>query len=1036
MPDKRLQSKEIPLTGKLVTSEDPAVIGENFQKLINMRYTQTSIEGIGGHSKINTAVIPNPKVRSGFFFDKEDESHTIVEAYNSGLTASKIYQNNTAIPNTGDFDATELYTPLSGTGRFSSAPNGYLAYANGAETCIYGGNESDIGGFINYDPSGSFTRDQTEQVLDTVASGSGHVATLKRVTESTADDVLLLHCENNDTDSSPSSNTLTDTNVTYNASAKKWGSYGAILNGTNANFVCPTSSDFDFSGADATWTVDFWGTVDSLSSLNPIYYKQTDATNYFGIFITTGGAVQVSHFDTGAETLNATAGFYSSAGVITAGTQYHIEINRNASYWYIFVDGALVGIMADTQDVGTESGDVLIGSDGTFYYDGDIDEYRVSSIATHTQNFEVPSDAYGDGYVTYLYAGSIMPVSQFKFYVETANTAAATATVEYWDGSAFAPVNTFVDGTLSGGVSLAQTGTMTFESTANTASLKDLNGLLLYWYRVKISNADNDTAVYHVTCKVPFQPIKDIWDGMPTTILSCLKFTTKYEDFTTSVFESDYLSTSGSTYVDLTGLTSSQSIIVGFDERQLGMRFNIIGGEENTTANTVASVDYWDGSDWASVGDIFDGTSKDGISFGQAGLITWGQVDAGVEFKTEFTGALAGTPILYYYRVSFDKTLSEGRVDQVTGVSAQKTIGNYKFPLNAMNRLWLFSDQNDKKNKSICTAENSTTTLNGEDSIELYWGDEKELMASAWLYSQYGASVYSILVVFKKNETWVLIGNDPENWAQYRISSSVGCVAPETVKVIEMPMSESKGVNRSSIVIFQAADGIYMTDGRPPVLISGELDIFDKRKANITNIYESFSFVNIEKQEYHWCFTDTTHTDKEYVFDYNKRKWFAIERPSPLQYGLEVATTDGTTHTYGFIDSYMLRLEHTNAFDSAGIPQTFQFGDIALAQNSVTKETTACYHNLTTATKTSTSDITATHYGDSATTGNEFTLEPRKTGYRTITTSKHKDLGSHIFHSWKFTTTTDDETVGFEPLFFSCLYQIDRLHKRDYRKGL
>ena len=1035
MANKELSTKEIPLTGKLVTSEDPSVIGVNFQQLTNMRPTQTSIEGIGGHSKINTTVIPDPKVRSGIFFNKADESHVIVEAYDSTLATSHIYDNTTAIPNTGDFTATSLYTPLSGTGRFSEAPNGYLAYANGAETLIYGGDESDIGGFINYAPDDSFSKDQTIQVSDTITTTNGHIATLTRVARSTSDSVLLLHCENNDTDSSPSVHTLTNPNITYNVSAAKFGSYGAILNGTNANFVVPTDADFDFSGAGATWTVDGQFKVDNLTNPHPIYYKQTDANNYFGIFIQTDGSVQVSNFATGSETLNTTSGFYSATGVITVGTRHHIEVDRNGNTWYIFVDGTLQGLLVDSTDIGTETGDVLIGSDGTFFFDGDIDEYRVSSIATHTGDFEAPSAAYGDGFTTYMYAGFILPVSKIKYYVSTANTTASTSSVDYWDGSGWAPVTSYVDNTIDTGVSLAVTGALSFDSTAGVAELKEVKGLVLYWYRIKVNECDDNVSVYRITGTVPFQPIKDIWDGTPSYCLSCLKDKTTYEDYTTAIFESDYLASAASTYLDVTSLLTTESLILGFADRQLGLRINLVGSFVNATANTVASINYWNGTEWVSVGTISDGTSTGGVSFAQAGLITWNQLDDGTEFQTEFTGALETTPILYYYQIVFDKNLSAGRVDQITGVAAQKTISNYKFPLHAMNRLWLFSDQANEKNKSICSAEFTTTTFNGDDSIELIWGDEKELTGGAWIYSQYGASVYSILVVFKQNETWALIGNDAENWQQYKISSSVGCVAPETIRVVELPNDETKGINRSSAIIFQGANGIYITDGRPPTKISGDIDIFEKRKSKITNIDESFAFDDVENQEYHWCFTESTHTDKELVLNYEYMKWYYIDRPSPLQYGMEVQTTEGATYSYGFIDSYMLRLENGNNFDGTGIAQTFQFGDIALSENHVTLETDALYHNLTYAAKTNTAqEVLITHYGDSETTGNELTDKScSKTGYRIISATYHQKEGSHIFHSWKFSITTTDETIGFEPLFFSCLYKEHRKHLKDYR---
>ena len=144
MPDKKLDRKEIPLTGKLITNEDPAIIGTNFRELTNMRYTRTNPRGIGGYSKINSTALSYPKVRSGIHFKKEQpaESHVLVEAYDYGESASEIYQNTTGVPNPGDF-TTSIYTPntSAGRGRWSLAPDGYVAYSNGEETCIWGGED-------------------------------------------------------------------------------------------------------------------------------------------------------------------------------------------------------------------------------------------------------------------------------------------------------------------------------------------------------------------------------------------------------------------------------------------------------------------------------------------------------------------------------------------------------------------------------------------------------------------------------------------------------------------------------------------------------------------------------------------------------------------------------------------------------------------------------------------------------------------------------------------------------------------------------
>lgn len=1125
-----LKRKEIPLTGKLITNEDPAIIGVNFRELTNMRYTRTNPKGIGGYSKINTTALTYPKVRSGIHFRKEQpaESHVLVEAYNSAESATEIYENTTAIPGTGDY-AASIYTPTAGAdrGRWSLAPDGYVAYANGSESCIWGGSESQIGGFINYAPDNSFFKDQTEQVADTISSGSGHVATLSRVAESTTDNALLLHLDNNVVDAGPTVHTVTNNNVTFSTTTKRFGTHAAVFNGTTAYLTVPDHADFDHSGG--TFCIDAWVQFDAFTTDNVLYYQKTDiervaftlGTNEpsVGDTLVDVGTVETAIVDyvnvtsgswaggdaagflyvhtvsgvfstgiakVGAVDIATLAGDFADYGdnsikfftntsgqvrltvtecyggdtnvismvtpALTVGTAYHLEVDEVGDAWGIFVNGKLKASISDSSRAKNYIGLVQVGFDGTSYYDGFLDELRVSTITEHSADFDPALDAYGDRTATYLYVGSIMPLSGIRFYVSTANTAAATTGIHYWDGSDWTTVGSVTDNTAVAGVTFAQTGTMEFTPTTTTAKVRAIKEVVLYWYRISIVDCDDSLGVYHTTVRTPFQKIKDIWDGITHKPLSFYKYITEYNDYTGNVREDDYDSSNTATYVELHGLTSSQYILCGFAERQTGIKFNIVGDKGNDTENTVAAISYWNGTTWATVGDIDDGTSEDNISFAQSGLITWDAVADGIEFQTEFTGSpkpeesAIGTvqsPILYYYKIAFSATLSGDASSNlylinVTGIPAQKTISEYKFPLNAMDRLWLFSDQKGRKNTSICSSESTVNVFNGEDSYELMWGDESEVTGATWLYSQYGSNIYSILIVFKKNEIWALIGNDPSEWKKYKISSSVGCVAPETIRVVELPSDPSKGVTRSSIVVFQGANGIYMTDGRPPILISEDIgNLFDKRAGVITQsmIDKSFGFADYENNEYHWCFAKSSSVDSEMVLDLVGMKWFEIDRTANLQAGVEVEDTNGVTYTYGAIDTgYLLRLEHGNNFDGTAIPHTMWFGDIALhGDGSITVETDAEYHNLVAVTKTTTEDITVTHYGDSSTTGTELTMAPRKSGYRTIRTSIHNKLGSHLLHSWKFEISTDDETVGFEPLFFACLYKTHRNYIKDYR---
>ena len=55
--DEQFIYKELPLDGHLITADDPALIGTNFQSIINMRPTNKSYRGVKGMSKINTATL-------------------------------------------------------------------------------------------------------------------------------------------------------------------------------------------------------------------------------------------------------------------------------------------------------------------------------------------------------------------------------------------------------------------------------------------------------------------------------------------------------------------------------------------------------------------------------------------------------------------------------------------------------------------------------------------------------------------------------------------------------------------------------------------------------------------------------------------------------------------------------------------------------------------------------------------------------------------------------------------------------------------
>lgn len=73
--DDPIKKRTILLNGKMITSEDPLIIGQNFRNLINMRYGEGAPRTVAGMTKINTTVLTTYlKVRSAFHFRKNYES--------------------------------------------------------------------------------------------------------------------------------------------------------------------------------------------------------------------------------------------------------------------------------------------------------------------------------------------------------------------------------------------------------------------------------------------------------------------------------------------------------------------------------------------------------------------------------------------------------------------------------------------------------------------------------------------------------------------------------------------------------------------------------------------------------------------------------------------------------------------------------------------------------------------------------------------------------------------------------------------------
>lgn len=205
---------------------------------------------------------------------------------------------------------------------------------------------------------------------------------------------LLLALNGNTTDTSGTSKTVTNSNVTFSSVVAKFSS-SALFNGTNAYLTTADSADWNFGSGD--FTIDTWFNLSDISTEQSFFSQSTDANNWM-----TCGWATLGRIDLEITSASAYIGRYRASGVtITAGVWYHLAVVRSGSNLYIFIDGVAQGVTIFT-DLGSGSipdftNNLYIGAfnlPGTGiirYLNGYLDQFRViKGTALYTTSFNPP----------------------------------------------------------------------------------------------------------------------------------------------------------------------------------------------------------------------------------------------------------------------------------------------------------------------------------------------------------------------------------------------------------------------------------------------------------------------------------------------------------------------------------------------------------------------------------------------------------------------------------------------------------------------
>ena len=531
------------------------------------------------------------------------------------------------------------------------------------------------------------------------------------------------------------------------------------------------------------------------------------------------------------------------------------------------------------------------------------------------------------------------PIQGINFTI--GSSTAGSVAVQYWNGATWAAVTNVTDGT-SG---FDESGEITFDHTHDVVKLKHYEELYLYAYLVTLTGAGATANIYNVTVDTAFQDIVNVWDGVyrqPVQVQNKISAAAAYSDYTAQAnVASEEDNPVG---IKITGLTSTGELLLIFTEQQAGIRMQMLGSLVNTAASTI-TMSYWTGSAYANVtagGDPFvDGTS----GFTQTGLMNW------IPQSDEKPRTLFDT-FGYVYKITVDVTVTaadEAYVDIATGIPAQKDMKAYDFTSQFGTRVMLCSPSVlNEGNRIDFSVANAPDVYNGDDSsdggnMSLYFGGNQNITAATGLYNRFGSNILSMFLVLKDAQTYLMVGDNPEEFTIYNVSQTIGCPAPLTLATGEINMSKNPtdGITRN-IAVWLSASGPVMFDGASISSIRGMENFFDPNNTEYvewSTIDRARGWIDNVYKEYNLLIPSSsgqTENNKWLVYDLLRRKWYE-KKPGTAAYpqaAWEVIDTTGERFNYAGIDTgFMLYLEDGPSWAGGGIAQRVKTGDFFPSSN-------------------------------------------------------------------------------------------------------
>jgi hypothetical protein len=190
---------------------------------------------------------------------------------------------------------------------------------------------------------------------------------------------LLLHFENNVTDSSSSPTSVSQSNVTFSGTAK-FGSFAASFNGTNAVVIATETGSEFFSGGD--FSVDWWFRT-SVITAGCMAHKGPSAG--FGPWrVDSDGSGNIVFYSSSNGSSNDIANALILGTLPADSTYHHFALSRQGNFFFFFLDGNVLFSFYSQKVPFYSNSTIMIGSNtvaggGGAFFNGLIDEFRYTN---------------------------------------------------------------------------------------------------------------------------------------------------------------------------------------------------------------------------------------------------------------------------------------------------------------------------------------------------------------------------------------------------------------------------------------------------------------------------------------------------------------------------------------------------------------------------------------------------------------------------------------------------------------------------------